>query len=87
MPACMLRVAWLPAAVTVPPTHVYNNTVSLFAGLLNGAKSVANDACLYSEDYVTRLAEEKLQGSSRDIVSAGGGRGGACINDLPRASC
>ncbi|KAL4425915.1 hypothetical protein ABPG75_009931 [Micractinium tetrahymenae] len=47
------------------------NAVVMFLGLglLNGAKSVANDACLYSEDYVSRLVEQRLEGDTQKLVS------------------
>ncbi len=40
----------------------------LSAGMLNGAKSAASDACLYSEDTITRLLNETLAEDNRQQV-------------------
>jgi hypothetical protein len=42
------------------------NAVVMFLGMgmLNGAKGVANDACLYGEDTVIRLLNESIQGDT-----------------------
>lgn len=49
------------------------------AGMLNGAKTVANDACLYSEDLITRTLNETLEGKGAVLVRwAGHGGAAAC---------
>lgn len=39
-------------------------------GMLNGAKGVANDACLYGEEAVIRLLNETIKGDARGTVRA-----------------
>ncbi len=41
------------------------------SGMLNGAKGVANDACLYGEDTVIRLLNESIQGDTGAKVRTG----------------
>lgn len=40
-------------------------------GLMNGARTIANDTCLYSEELASRLVLEKLEGDAQRIVRAG----------------
>lgn len=38
------------------------------SGMLNGAKGVANDACLYGEDTVIRVLNNSISGATGDKV-------------------
>lgn len=59
-PALPTRVSLGPA--TPPPCS---------PGMLNGAKGVANDACLYGEETVIRLLNESVQGDTGAKVCNG----------------
>lgn len=52
-----------PASCTCAPSP------ALPAGLLNGAKTVAQDACLYTEDLAFRLVNNTLSGDASVMVS------------------
>lgn len=40
---------------------------------------MANDACLYSEDYVSRLVEQRLEGDTREMVGRARPATGVCF--------
>lgn len=52
----------LPVPVLVDTSH--STPPAPPPGMLNGAKGVANDACLYGEDTVIRLLNQSIQGDT-----------------------